>query len=201
MLSYFAAFKERTLDRFWFAFEEYEVNETVKHFVNGGKRLADLTPSELYQLLSKTMAFKNPAVLELFSSKPLKPPSSDWPLSLPAPGVLLLAVHVDDDVREWALDRMKEADRNSQKVLNANHRSAVQVLVSRLFSVDIELSPLSKALSEDVLLAFPFTSSLYNLWTALAYFVATLPYNALVSLELSRLVIGHLHDNDNRKYC
>lgn len=158
------------------------------------KDLSTITPSVLYLMLSKASAYKNPDIFKLLSFKPFNPTPNGWPTSPPPPGVLLLAVHKDDDIREWAVERMKAADRNSQKSLTDNHKTALQVVMSKLSSTNPEVS-----LAQEILSIFPFTSSEYDLWAALAYFLPTMTYQEITSVGLPHLVMKHLHDNGERE--
>lgn len=192
---YFGAFKPNILTRFWIAFEAFEV-KLISQALDGKRSTSDVTPSVFYHTLSKALSFKQPEVLKFLSFKPFDGPIHDWPRNPPPPGIILLSVHEDIEIRAWALSKLKEADRNSQRMLNENHRVIMQVLLAKLTSDSTGTS----ALAQEVLSFFPFSSSLYDFWAALAHVVPAITSQEILSMSLPRLVIGHLHDNDDREF-
>lgn len=108
---------------------------------------------------------------------------------------MLLATHEDEDVRQWALGLLKKSDRNSQKVLNQNHKVALQVLISVLNPSYTEATPLAK----EILSVFPFSNTLRDIWIAMTHIIPLIPYQEILLLKLQALVMNHLHDNDERK--
>lgn len=206
--SYFGAFTDNVLSRFWVAFENSEIQAIVEALTeanitpSSSKSLADVSSPVLYHILSKPAAFRNPLIVGIVSSQPLLPRAVDWSMDPPPPGYFLLVVHEDKEVRDWAREHIANAKPILHGQFDRNHELALQILLKRLIGhISLNgtegrqsLTPLEKEIDA----GFPFSNNQRDIWTGFASILRLISDVTFESLGLHRIIIGHLHDNGSR---
>ncbi|KAI5122782.1 hypothetical protein M0805_000126 [Coniferiporia weirii] len=204
--TYFGAFPENTVSRFWTAFENFEVQTIVEALRASGitpessKTLADAPSPLVYHILSKPASFKDSFILQVIASKPFLPRAIDWPMDPPPPGYFLLVLHEDKEIRDWAVEHTAKAKAISlDQIPNCNLDIALQVVMRRI-TAEHDLSKFgsqkSAPLAVELVSIFPFSQSQGDIWAGFASLLHLLPGETIMAMGVHRKVIGHLHDND-----
>ncbi|KAL5501492.1 hypothetical protein ACEPAH_8752 [Sanghuangporus vaninii] len=203
--TYFGAFSDTILTKFWMDFENYEVKSIVEGLTaaditpGSGKSLADVSVPLLYHIISKPAALADPLILRIISSEPFIPRAVDWPMEPLPSGYFLLAVHEDQDVRQWAVEHVGKAKPIPLEQFGSNHELSLHILLNRTaenvgsdaFGTLGALSSLARHINS----AFPFSKSQDYIWAGLGAISQVIPVEVYEPSGLHRTIMNHLHDN------
>lgn len=187
--SYFGAFQNDIMDKFWTAFEDWEVQSAIEAIKRAGVSLESSTPLHdvpapvLYHLFSKPGALKYSFVLDVLATHELPQKLQSWPKS-PPPGVLLLALHESSDIRQWVGKHWDLLSEFDPAAVVEQHQYAVHILLERLNGKTSD---------------FPFIASNSELWSTMDTVIRWLPRSFLITSGVGKAVISHLHDTDARE--
>jgi senataxin len=211
--SYLAAFQKESLKEFFVAFEKWELEEVLKDIdpvssVSGDYlEQSQKSDTMLYRMLFNWTLFCNAQVLAYLESHiPADLPNSWANLPLP-PGILVLLVARNTEVRTWASSYALGTQLLEPKLFIGSYLKALGVVHSVLQLPQSETSQPSlisstaaRPSSEIPPLKYAKAS---EFWPGFNIILRVIPPNYLKSncpqpLVLRRDIFSHLRDNDSR---
>lgn len=211
--SYLAAFSKENLKEFFVAFEKWELEEVLKDIdLASSVSSAYLDQPQkpdimLYRMLSNWTLFCSAQVLAYLESHiPADLPNSWANLPLP-PGILVLLVARNTEVRTWASSYASRTQLLEPKLFIGSYLKALGVVHSALQHPQSEnsqpslmSSTVTQSSSEIPPLEYAKAS---EFWPGFNIILHVIPPNYLKSncsqsLVLRRDIFSHLRDNDSR---
>lgn len=210
--SYLAAFAKESLQEFFVAFENWELEEVLKDIDPvssvSGAYLDQSQKSDtiLYRMLSNWTLFCNAQVLAYLESHiPADLPNSWANLPLP-PGILVLLVARNTELRTWASNYALGTQLLEPKLFIGSYLKALDVVHSAVQSPQSENSQPS-LISSTIGRPSPEIPPLEyakasEFWPGFSIILRLIPPNYLSNsprpLVLRQDIFSHLHDNDSR---
>ncbi|KIK69521.1 hypothetical protein GYMLUDRAFT_33895 [Collybiopsis luxurians FD-317 M1] len=189
--TYFGAFPENVIDAFWQSFNSWEREYVLAQVSNssGWKPLSDIPTATLYRMICNFDVFQDPRVQSFFNENIPAQSLHEWPDESVPPAVLVLMMHENPALREWAVKQVSRC-------------TTIPIPES-----DTAVLPYNKAL-EIILLPFTQSSSDANsarliadpliLWSSFHSVLRLLhPIHLTFSskgVDARHVVTGHLHD-------
>ncbi|TCD66618.1 DEAD-box type RNA helicase [Steccherinum ochraceum] len=207
--TYFGAFKDVVLAKFWDSFSEWEARLAIEACktaridpsVPAGSRrtLNEAPPAVTYLMLSNTQVLQNLEVMRLLQECTPTHAFSDWPTAVPPPGLLLLLVHNNTAIRTWTrsqLGTFTTTPMKSEQLLPAYTETLERVTkVIGLFDAQLGRAAHSSVSGD----SFPFAQDPSQLWSGYGNLLRFIPPECfrpseMFRLDLRHIVIGHLSD-------
>lgn len=158
--------------------------------------------------LCSTIFFQNLLRLGILSSSISSHPSRFFHVQLigrwspPPPAYLLLVVHEDKDVRDWAAKHLAKARPVSREHFDSGHELFLSLLLKRVAGIADpgafgSLAAYS-AVAKDIDSAYPISQYPEDLWIGFGSILHLLPIEVYESFGAHRAIMSHLHDNGPR---
>ncbi|KAF7314267.1 hypothetical protein MKEN_00899300 [Mycena kentingensis (nom. inval.)] len=174
--TYFAAFPQSVVALFFTSFEQWEAAHVVQS-ITGGSLSA--SPSAVsYHAVVNLAVLEDPEVMTAIRQHPPTACIETWPEDPVPPGILILLMHEDSQVRKWAEMQAARAKRVPIEELSAMHTVAITVL--------------NECLKSDAPRKYCASSDMRVLWSAFTNFIKFVPPDC--QEQIYKSVIGHLHD-------
>lgn len=180
------------------------------------QRTLSVVPSAVvYHMVSNLSVLRDPRILSVVHSYLPSETFTTWPTDTPSPGVLILMMGKNAEIRQWAKAqglKCKTVPMPPSKFIGP-YRVAVEAIACAL-------TPTGSGLSDSHLTATSasfngsmaggvastsatnsvfFASDLVDLWVGLCAVLRFIPHESLISnnhhhVDFRRIVTGHLHD-------
>lgn len=178
--------------------------------------LSNVPPAVVYHMVCNLDILQDARIISIIHVYPPSDSLPGWPTDPPPPGILILTVDENAEVRRWAksqLSRCKTVPIPKEKFVGAYSiaMDAIAHAASSRTQID---SPHNSAIIVDMLRSttimasssfgsFPYATNPVDLWSGFYAFLRLVPSELLTSsphhnVDLRRLVTGHLHDTGLR---
>ncbi|KAF9049605.1 hypothetical protein BDZ89DRAFT_1057486 [Hymenopellis radicata] len=205
--TYLGAFHEDTKTDFNRSFEQSEANSVIDILARVGlsptqtspstKSLSDVPSAVVYRMLANFGVFQDERILSIIDKYPPSVPVH-WPLDILPAGMLLLLLHRNPLVREWAT---KQAAKCTivpipNEAFNGPYSEVLKVIAFIYSPPSTTTIPSMANLSH--LRAF-FVTEPILLWSSFLPLLKLIPPESLVSgtfqhVDIRRVLVAHLHD-------
>ena len=206
MSRYFGVFPDETIRLFYANFDRWEISMVVQALSTAGchldgsqapenRTLVNVPQPVVYHILCNPSILQEPSILSYLRTSVLPDNFSDWPTDPPPPGVLLLLMDENPDVRRWA------------QSIALNCRNIPIPRDDFIGSFEAMLEMVSSALTtqKDSLtlggntVPYAFAPDSPSLWAGFLGVLRLVPVELLTSsaslkADLRRIVTGHLHN-------
>lgn len=182
---YLGAFQHDIKVQFMTAFETWERNCIVQQC---GESISSAPPAVVYRIVFNVNFLQDERIHRLFQ-RPPSAPFTGWLADPLPPGLLLLFMHENSDVRNWALQQAKSSSAPiPDEKQHSQHRLALEFIMNNISSI---VNNATEARN----LQFPFTLDTGIIWQALFHVINYLPPKFFLGFtSIRRFVAGHLHD-------
>ncbi|GLB38538.1 putative SEN1 N terminal [Lyophyllum shimeji] len=198
--TYFGAYPDDVLDAFYQTFETWELDEVLEDLAKAcligpsaestQRTLSDAPPAVVYRMVSNWTIFKDPRIMSVIHNRPPTGPISTWPKDPIPPGMLILLLDANADVRRWAeahISKCSVVPMSNEHFLGA-YLDAVEVIGRHLTDPGLNAN-----------LPFTFAMDPSDLWSGFRTVLRQIPVDALGSTtrqcsDLRGIVARHLYD-------
>ena len=159
------------------------------------RTLSDIHPAIVYRMLSNWTIFKDPLVFSTLHAVPPAPHFVEWPKDPLPPGMLILLMDANPDVRRWA-----EAHATKSTVVPISvdyfigpYPEAVEIISRQLTDASLNAA-----------LPFSFSTNDVDLWSGFRAVLRQIPIDILgsksrQSFDLRGIISRHLFDTGPRQ--
>ncbi len=205
--SYLGAFHEDTKTEFNRSFEESEANSVIDILTRIGlsptqtspsaKSLSDVPSAVVYRMLANFGVFQDARILSIVDKYPPSVPLR-WPLDILPAGILLLLLHRNPLVRDWATKQTAKCTivPIPNEAFNGPYSEVLKVIAFIYSPPSTTTIPSMANLTH--LRAF-FVAEPISLWSSFLPLLKLIPPESLVSgtfqhVDIRRVLVAHLHD-------
>ncbi|KAF5385735.1 hypothetical protein D9757_005459 [Collybiopsis confluens] len=189
--TYFGAFPDDVTDSFWESFNAWELEHILSRLSDSSGWKSGVPPVVVYRMICNFFVFRSPRIQAFFDECLMTQSLYEWPQEPVAPSLLVLMMHENPALRDWA---GKQASRCASLPISQNDASSLQYSEA----LEIILLPFAKAHSD----ASPvrLVTDLTTLWSSFQSILRIVHPNHLSflsskGLDVRHVVAGHLHDH------
>lgn len=194
--------------KFFESFEDWERRHLIEVLERGGffdgeqqedKDLSKISSILVYRIVSNWTTFSDPRIQLVIKNYAPTMALPDWPTDPLPPGMLLLLMHSNAKVRQWA-----EMHASKCSVVPIHDDQFLGTYLNSLGAIASSFSMLNNS-TASIPNTFNITSVDGDFWNGFASVLRLLPTTRLTlsptnQVDLRRLVAAHLHDTGSRSF-
>ncbi|KAJ7935638.1 hypothetical protein B0H13DRAFT_1854272 [Mycena leptocephala] len=182
LIRYFGAFSADILAGFYQSFEAWELSTVLEDIT--GQSLASTSPAIGYRIVSNLTILQDARIMSIIHSDPPSASIDSWPSDPIPPGILILLMDEESEVRKWAENQvsLSRVIPIPQDRFSPSHIIAFDAAIKALDPVPVSAAPFSFARDQQILWS--------GFWTVLKL----VPVEYLQTGIIYRAVKAHLHD-------
>ncbi|KAJ3747263.1 AAA domain-containing protein [Lentinula detonsa] len=193
--SYFGAFPDDVMGAFWVSFSKWELDYILAQIsaTSGWKHSSDIPTPALYRMICNFQVFQDPRIQSFLEQTSLPRTPSDWLAESIPPAMLVLLMHANATLREWALN---QASRCTVVPISEDDASSFP------YNQALELIILSITSSTQVHPDTPIclVADAVTLWSSFHSVLRLLrpthlTYSSSKGVDIRHVVTGHLHND------
>ncbi|KAJ4482134.1 SEN1 N terminal-domain-containing protein [Lentinula aciculospora] len=192
--SYFGAFQDQVMRGFWESFNDWELEFVLAQIsdASGWKNSSDIPTPTLYRMICNFQVFQDSRIQFFLEQNAPFLNTSDWPADPIPPAMLVLMMHDNATLREWALKQVSRCTTipiSQDHALSLPYDKALEMISSPFTST----TPMTPDTSLVRLITEPMTlwSSFYSVLRVLHPKHLTSPSSK--GIDIRHVVTGHLH--------
>jgi senataxin len=212
---YFDTFSDQIMQLFYESFNEWERHMVVEALSRAGvsaesghpgqdNPLANVPPPVVYHMLTNLSVLQDPRVISLLRCHPLPDSFLGWPTDPPPPGLLLLMIDENSNLRSWAQSTALKCKvvPMARERFTAPFINVMEAIVNAVtgFYGESGYPDTRPSANPNTLTIHPysFTTDRVQLWAGFLSILRLIPVELLASsnatkIDLRRIVTGHLH--------
>ncbi|KAJ3716910.1 SEN1 N terminal-domain-containing protein [Lentinula raphanica] len=192
--SYFGAFPDHIIGAFWESFNNWELNHILSQVSEppGWEDPTHIPTPILYRMICNFQVFQDARIQAFLAQTPLPRLPSDWPMNYIPPAMLVLMMHGNVTLREWAVklaSRCTVVPISQDDASSLPYNQALEVILSLFTSPKVQLATPISLVSDAVTLWKSFYMVLRLLHPT------HIMYRSSRRVDIRHMVTGHLHDH------
>ncbi|KAJ3978925.1 SEN1 N terminal-domain-containing protein, partial [Lentinula detonsa] len=191
--SYFGAIPDDAMRVYWLVFSKWELDHILAQISSpsGWKNSSDIPTPVFYRMICNFKVFQNPRIQSFLEQTSLPRTPSNWPAASIPPAMLVLLMHANATLREWALNQVLRCT-----VVPISHDDASFLPYNQA----LELIMLSFSAQVRPETPIRLVADVETLWSSFHSVLRLLrpthlTYSSSEGVDIRHVVTGHLHND------